>query len=159
MSTTLPSELFSYKMWVLVPHLETDDPNLKYYYDFSQSYQEYTRVFTELKMDWAWQPVSMDSITETIHTIKNQASGRKPLVINLCDGDEVNGCPGVSVIDEDEMERMTRGEFDARLPVESRDEFGDLAAGVNRMAAHLQDLYQTLEGRVAAKTHTGTLVR
>jgi D-alanine-D-alanine ligase len=87
-------------MWVLVPHLETEDPNLKYYYDFSQSYQEYTRVFTELKMDWAWQPVSMDSITETIHAIKNQASELKPLVINLCDGDEVNGCPGVSVIDE-----------------------------------------------------------
>jgi len=36
--------------------------------------------------------------------------------------------------------------------VESEDEFGDLARGFNRMAAHLQDLYATLEQRVEEKT-------
>ena len=56
-----------YKMWVLVPHLETDDPNLQYYYDFSQSLKEYTRVFDELKADWQWQPVTMQSISQTQH--------------------------------------------------------------------------------------------
>ncbi len=52
------------------------------------------------------------------------------------------------------MQRMTRGEFDVRLPVETQDEFGALADGFNRMAAHLQDLYNTLEGRVASKTRS-----
>jgi len=50
------------------------------------------------------------------------------------------------------MQRMTAGEFDVRLPVETRDEFGELAEGFNRMASRLQNLYATLEERVAEKT-------
>lgn len=51
------------------------------------------------------------------------------------------------------MQRMTAGDFDARVPVETRDEFGDLAEGFNRMASRLQDVYSTLEQRVVHKTH------
>jgi len=50
------------------------------------------------------------------------------------------------------IQRMTAGEFATRLPVESRDEFGELAAGFNRMAERLQDLYANLEHRVTEKT-------
>jgi len=50
------------------------------------------------------------------------------------------------------MQRMAAGEFGARLPVETRDEFGELAEGFNRMASRLQDLYVTLEERVAEQT-------
>lgn len=95
-----------YKMWVLVPHLETDDPNLQYYYDFSQSLKEYTRVFDELDAKWQWQPVTMQNISETISDIKKQSNGRLPLVINLCDGDEINGTPGISVIHELEKQQL-----------------------------------------------------
>ena len=95
-----------YKMWVLVPHLETDDPNLQYYYDFSQSLKEYTRVFDELNAKWQWQPVTMQNISETISDIKTQSNGRLPLVINLCDGDEINGTPGISVIHELEKQQL-----------------------------------------------------
>ena len=49
---------------------------------------------------------------------------------------------------------MAKGEFDVRLPVESRDEFGVLARGFNDMAEHLQESYRTLEGRVAEKTRS-----
>ncbi|RPJ48547.1 MAG: HAMP domain-containing protein [Betaproteobacteria bacterium] len=52
----------------------------------------------------------------------------------------------------DGMQRMTAGEFGARLPVETRDEFGELAEGFNRMASRLQNLYATLEERVADQT-------
>lgn len=55
---------------------------------------------------------------------------------------------------EEGMRRMKDGEFDVRLPIESQDEFGTLAAGFNRMAAHLQDLYGTLEEKVAEKTRS-----
>lgn len=89
-----------YTIWVLAPHLETDDPNLQHYYDFSQSIKEYTKVFHELKAEWKWQPVTMDNYKEIIHTIAISANGKTPLVLNLCDGDEVNGTPGVSVIHE-----------------------------------------------------------
>jgi two-component system nitrate/nitrite sensor histidine kinase NarX len=52
------------------------------------------------------------------------------------------------------MRRMEAGDFDVRLPLESRDEFGVLATGFNRMAEHLSDLYRTLERRVTDKTRS-----
>jgi D-alanine-D-alanine ligase len=89
-----------YKIWVLVPYLESDDPNIQHYYDFSQSLTEYTKVFDELKAEWKWQPVTMGNYKQVIHSIARSANGKAPLVLNLCDGDEVNGTPGVSVIHE-----------------------------------------------------------
>lgn len=55
---------------------------------------------------------------------------------------------------EEGMRRMEQGEFDARLPIEGRDEFGALAGGFNRMAARLKDTYGTLEAKVAEKTRS-----
>lgn len=52
------------------------------------------------------------------------------------------------------LQRMAHGEFEVRLPVESRDEFGALARGFNDMAEHLQESYRTLENRVAEKTRS-----
>ena len=52
------------------------------------------------------------------------------------------------------VKRMGQEDFDARVPVLSQDEFGELSAGFNRMAAHLQNVYDTLEERVAAKTRS-----
>jgi len=52
------------------------------------------------------------------------------------------------------MRRMESGDFDARLPIETRDEFGSLAAGFNRMAVRLQDLYRNLADKVAQKTQS-----
>lgn len=106
MNSSAIDPFLRYKLWVLVPHLETDDPNLQYYYDFSQSLKEYTLVFEELKADWQWQPVTMNNIPETISNIRKQSNGHLPLVINLCDGDEINGTPGISVIHELEKQQL-----------------------------------------------------
>jgi D-alanine-D-alanine ligase len=89
-----------YIIWVLAPHLESEDPNLKYYYDFTQSIAEYTKVFAELKVEWKWQPVTINNYKEIIASIAASTNGKTPLILNLCDGDEVNNTPGVSVIYE-----------------------------------------------------------
>jgi two-component system nitrate/nitrite sensor histidine kinase NarX len=52
------------------------------------------------------------------------------------------------------IERMAAGDLSVRVPVETRDEFGQLTDGFNQMAARLQDLYQTLESRVEDKTRS-----
>jgi len=91
---------------VLYPYLETTDPNLQHYYDFKQSLQEYTKVFKELDADWLWQPITMLNYKETIASIKKQSGRKVPLVLNLCDGDEVNGTPGISVIHELEKNHL-----------------------------------------------------
>lgn len=48
--------------------------------------------------------------------------------------------------------RMTAADFGVRLPVQSSDEFGELALEFNRMADRLQNLYATLEQRVEEKS-------
>ncbi|MEP7183850.1 MAG: type IV pili methyl-accepting chemotaxis transducer N-terminal domain-containing protein [Betaproteobacteria bacterium] len=52
------------------------------------------------------------------------------------------------------LSRMATGDFDVRLPVESKDEFGALAAGFNHMAEELKESYRTLETRVVDKTRS-----
>ena len=88
------------KIWVLAPHLVTHDANIDYYYDFSQSIAEYTKTFEELNLRWQWQPVTVDDYVSVIENImlEKQAGQFFPLVLNLCDGDEVNGTPGISVV-------------------------------------------------------------
>lgn len=101
MKTTDATEIFQpYKIWVLVPYLESDDLNIQYYYDFTQSQAEYTTVFEELNVDWQWQPVTMDNYKAVIRSIAKDGDSKTPIIFNLCDGDEVNGTPGVSVIHE-----------------------------------------------------------
>lgn len=88
------------KVWVLSPSLQNEDENISYYYDFSQSIAEYSKVFDELNVNWLWQPVNMGTYRQVIETIEAEKENGKiiPVVLNLCDGDEVNGTPGVSVL-------------------------------------------------------------
>ncbi len=89
-----------WKIWVLAPMLESKDQNIDYYYDFSQSIEEYTRVFSELQLNWQWQPISLDNYAGILSHILQQATNAKefPLFLNLCDGDEINGTPGISIL-------------------------------------------------------------
>jgi D-alanine-D-alanine ligase len=83
---------------VLAPYLHTGDANVDYYYDFTQSIQEYTKAFGELGLEWQWQPVTMQDYKEVIATIEEAAREQLTVVLNLCDGDEINGTPGLSVL-------------------------------------------------------------
>ena len=88
------------KVWVLAPHVESGDNNIDYYYDFTQSIAEYEKTFAELGIDWQWQPVTMNDYAHIIEVIaKEQDLGKNTVVVfNLCDGDEINGTPGISVL-------------------------------------------------------------
>ncbi len=50
------------------------------------------------------------------------------------------------------LAQVEGGEFGTRIDVDTQDEFGQVAASFNRMAATLQSLYEGLEAKVAAKT-------
>lgn len=90
--------LQDFALWVLLPTLETDDPNLQYYYDFQTALDEYRRAFDVLGCDWQWTSVTIDGVDEKLDFIAEHSSGRIPCVLNLCDGDELNGVPGISVV-------------------------------------------------------------
>ncbi|MDZ4706936.1 MAG: hypothetical protein SH818_00925 [Saprospiraceae bacterium] len=88
------------KVWVLAPSVKTNDEQLNYYYDFSQSIEEYNRVFEKIKTIWQWQPVTLNDYQEILRDIQQELHHGTffPIVLNLCDGDEVNGTPGISVV-------------------------------------------------------------
>ncbi len=86
------------KIWLLVPQVESDDPNIQYYYDFTPGLTEFKKVFDELKADWKWEPVTIHNFRTVIDKIAVSENGKMPFIINLCDGDEINGVPGISVI-------------------------------------------------------------
>ncbi len=50
------------------------------------------------------------------------------------------------------LQRISDGDFSARVDQVSSDEFGALADGFNGMAGHVQSMYKNLEARVAEKT-------
>lgn len=88
------------KVWVLAPLVRTEDETLDYYYDFSQSIAEYTTAFAALGLQWQWQPVTMMDYYEVIEQIVAERDSYAcfTIVLNICDGDEVNGTPGLSVV-------------------------------------------------------------
>jgi len=88
------------KVWVLAPLLETNDPNIECFADYNQSIAEYEKTFAELDIEWKWQPVTVHDFAEIIDLIIKEKDGgpKTPIVLNLCDGDEINGTPGISVI-------------------------------------------------------------
>ena len=88
------------KVWVLAPHLEGTDAHIEYYYDFSQSIAEYEKTFSELGIEWCWQPVTLGDYADILDAIdaEKKAGRIYPLVFNICDGDEINGTPGISVV-------------------------------------------------------------
>lgn len=99
-------ELHRHALWVLLPALDTSDPNLRYYYDFEPALAEYKRVFAALGCAWQWRRVRLADIGAVLDEIQMASGARPPLIINLCDGDEVNGAPGVSVIRELEARQL-----------------------------------------------------
>lgn len=92
------TDLQQRKVWVLAPQLHTGDANVDYYYDFSQSIAEYTRAFGLLNTEWVWQPVTMNNYKDVIDMIEMDSTPLPPVILNLCDGDEINGTPGISVL-------------------------------------------------------------
>jgi D-alanine-D-alanine ligase len=94
---TFLKQTAAYKVWIFAPFLETDDPTLKFYYDYTQSIAEYTKVFSEINCEWEWVNVTMHNIAEAIAKVKTNTT-KQNIVLNLCDGDEINAVPGISVI-------------------------------------------------------------
>ncbi len=87
-----------YLVWVLVPVVETTDADIAWYSDFTQSRAEYERAFAALGFAWRWQPITLANHRDVVQAIARDSVGHEPVVLNLCDGDEVNGSPGLSVI-------------------------------------------------------------
>ncbi len=87
----------AYKVWVFAPYLETEDPLLSSYYDYTQSITEFTHVFSSLNCEWEWINITLPNLLQEIARVKAYTT-KHNIVFNLCDGDEISQVPGISVI-------------------------------------------------------------
>lgn len=94
----VPPSIDKITVWILAPYLVSEDSNIDYYYDFTQSIAEYQKVFETLNIPWHWQPVTMQTYRSVIDQIASCNQNQDQIVFNLCDGDEINQTPGISVI-------------------------------------------------------------
>ena len=71
-----------YKVWVFAPYLETDDAILKTYYDYTQSIEEFSKVFTELNCEWEWVNITLQNLHKEIERVRAFTS-KQSIVFNL----------------------------------------------------------------------------
>ncbi len=83
-------------VWALIPFRE--DGFFDDYYDWHNTHAELDKAFSEIGLNWNWTPTTISTVSEVIHKVISDSDGLFPLVLNYCDGDEINGFPGVSVV-------------------------------------------------------------
>lgn len=85
-------------VWVFIPYEITPQGWVSEVYDNEPTRSSLADVFAELGMQWKWQPITFDNMHAVIQEVVASTREYFPVVLNYCDGDEINGYPGVSVV-------------------------------------------------------------
>lgn len=67
-------------------------------YDLPAFREELNSWFATLGYEWRWVPVTLENHRSVVADLEDAHRRRKCLVLNLCDGNELDGSPGVSVV-------------------------------------------------------------
>ena len=93
-------------VYVFIPYcLESGDQQSPCY-DTPATRGELARAFDELSIAWKWQPITLENMSDVIEEVSSSARAGKNVVLNFCDGDEINGYPGISVVERLEAARI-----------------------------------------------------
>src|SRR4051812_5895254 len=85
-------------VWALTPYLIRDRKLVGESYDNDQTKAECAAAFHTLGMPWIWQPVVPGCIDEILAQIAKYAENHDTIIFNFCDGDDINGYPGLSLL-------------------------------------------------------------
>jgi D-alanine-D-alanine ligase len=86
------------RIHVYVPHAETARGLESPYYDYPEFRADLASWIGPLDLDWLWVPVAHSTLDEVVRLTLASQTERPTVVLNLCDGDDFNGYPGLSVI-------------------------------------------------------------
>jgi D-alanine-D-alanine ligase len=81
-------------IWAFVPYTVRDGRLDGFDYDTAQSKRELAHAFRALNLAWVWQPV----VDSNLEAVIQQVARDESMVLNLCDGTEVDGTPGPCVV-------------------------------------------------------------
>jgi D-alanine-D-alanine ligase len=93
-----PFEAWRPTVSVFIPYFDKDGKLESPEYDLPAFRDELHGWFTTLGYEWAWVPVTLNNLRSTIDGLEPSRQAHRCLVMNLCDGNEVDGSPGVSVV-------------------------------------------------------------
>jgi D-alanine-D-alanine ligase len=85
-------------VWVFIPYKIQGEKLVSEEYNTPGCRQELADVFAELGLAWKWQPITLENIHGVVEEVAASRNGSIPIVLNYCDGNEIDGFPGISVI-------------------------------------------------------------
>lgn len=83
---------------VFIPYYDKDGQLESPEYDLPGFRAELDGWFAELGYEWRWVPVTLNNLAGVVAGLEGPRRERRCLVMNLCDGNELDGSPGVSVV-------------------------------------------------------------
>ncbi len=116
-------------VWLFVPYYDKNGVLESPEYDVPAFRMEVQGWFETIGLTWQWVPVTLPNAGSTIEAFRAAHRDSPGVVFNLCDGNELDGSPGVSVV---------RALEDARVPFTgSASVFYDLTTYKTPMKARL----------------------
>ncbi len=85
-------------IWAFIPHMYKGDSLQTQEYDNFGTKHELAVAFHEIGCPWVWQPVTLQNMEDVVEQVVESMRARDTMVFNFCDGDEINGYPGISVV-------------------------------------------------------------
>lgn len=86
-------------VWALTPYLVRESKLVGESYDNEQTKSEVAHAFHALGLPWIWQPVVPGGIREVVAQVSKFREKNETVVFNFCDGDDVNGYPGLALLE------------------------------------------------------------
>lgn len=85
-------------VWAFAPYLIRDRKLIGESYDNEQTKAEVACAFHSLGLPYIWQPIVPGSLDEVIAQVVRCRQKTDTVVFNFCDGDDINGYPGLTVL-------------------------------------------------------------
>ena len=85
-------------VWLFVPYYDKHGILESPEYDLPSFRAEVQEWFGVLGLTWQWVPVTLNNIAATIDAFTAAHAASHGVVFNLCDGNELDGSPGVSIV-------------------------------------------------------------
>lgn len=86
-------------VWAFVSYMVKDGRLAGDSYDTEIYKVEVAQAFQALGLAWIWQPVVSESLDDVVAQVVKHRQRAQAIVFNFCDGDDVHGYPGLSVLE------------------------------------------------------------
>ena len=103
------------RVFVFVPYAEEHGALVSPYYETPEFREDVRGWFEAMEADWEWRIVTGANLEAEVARVAGIAASRTAIVLNLCDGDDLNGYPGLRVVRTLEAAGIAATGADARF--------------------------------------------